>query len=352
MLVFVLGDGCRSWRSAAAILVAQGAGRDAFDDIFLYGRALATDTLPDPNAPRGLIRWITGNADPRGRLPWPFGTTDYLVWWGTASWPLWLASIPSLAYLLLSPGTTAPRRLLAGWAIAAWAQVTLPGLYWQHYYLLPIAGAAIAVAVCFDRRDRLSWLAHSAERKARRPRSAVGASSVRRRSCWRLVALCCWRPRSGRPSFSRCATTCWLPPEELTIRYKGGRQWVVLRTHGPRAQPPRDGSGTIRTCISGAGKARSISTARMDSPTRHFFVDNLLRDQADRDHPLIRPRTEEIMAALTHRPPELIFTGYPPFRALRAFLNDRYLPSRLAPGLWVRQDDYGRFESAGTKSKP
>ena len=45
---------------AAAILLAQGAGRDAFDDIFLYGRALATDTLPDPNAP-----WAANSLDHR-----------------------------------------------------------------------------------------------------------------------------------------------------------------------------------------------------------------------------------------------------------------------------------------------
>ena len=62
----------------------MAAGAAAYDDIFHYGRALATDTLPEPNAPPGFIRWITGNADPTGRLPWPFGTTNYLVWWGTA----------------------------------------------------------------------------------------------------------------------------------------------------------------------------------------------------------------------------------------------------------------------------
>jgi hypothetical protein len=84
----------------------------------------------------------------------------------------------------------------------------------------------------------------------------------------------------------------------------------------------------------------------LDSPTRHFFVDNLLRDQADRDHPLIEPRTAEIMAALLRRPPELIFTGYAPFRALRAFLTEHYLPSRLVPGLWIRRDVFGRFETA------
>ncbi|HRK15422.1 MAG TPA: hypothetical protein PK490_14165, partial [Prosthecobacter sp.] len=42
-------------------------------------------------APPFLVRWITGNADPDGELPPPFGTTDYLVWWGTGSWPLWVA---------------------------------------------------------------------------------------------------------------------------------------------------------------------------------------------------------------------------------------------------------------------
>ena len=94
--------------------------------------------------------------------------------------------------------------------------------------------------------------------------------------------------------------------------------------------------------------------ARLDSPTRHFFVDNLLRDQADRDHPLIRPRTEEIMAALRRRPPELIFTGYPPFPALRAFLNEQYLPlaaaglrSAAVSGFERGDRRYGRFEIAG-----
>jgi hypothetical protein len=56
------------------------------------------------------------------------------------------------------------------------------------------------------------------------------------------------------------------------------------------------------------------------------------------------------MAALKRSPPELIFTGYTPFRALRAFLNERYLPSGMVAGLWVRRDDFGRFEGAGAKS--
>ena len=103
----------RSWRLAATILIARGAGRSAYEDIFQYGRALATDTLAEPNAPAGPLRWITGNADPSGRLPWPFGATDYLVWWGSGSWPLWLVSIAAVVYLSVSArvdGSAAPGR--------------------------------------------------------------------------------------------------------------------------------------------------------------------------------------------------------------------------------------------------
>ncbi len=127
---------------AAAILLAQGAGAAAYEDIMQYGRALATDTLPEPGAPSGLVRWLTGNADPSGQLPWPFGSTSYLVWWGTGSWPLWLAAVPATAYLLAAPSSSAGRRLVAGWTLAAALQVVLPGLYWQHYYLLPTPGIA------------------------------------------------------------------------------------------------------------------------------------------------------------------------------------------------------------------
>ena len=47
------------------------------------------------------------------------------------------------------------------------------------------------------------------------------------------------------------------------------------------------------------------------------------------------------MAALRRQPPELIFTGYAPFRASRAFLNEHYLASRMVPGLWIKGDALG-----------
>src|SRR6185437_11821125 len=78
------------------------------------------------------------------------GTTNYLVWWGTGSWPLWLVSVPAVLYLAFGTGSDAKRRLAAGWTLTAWLQVALPGLFWQHYYLLPTPGVAIAVAVALS----------------------------------------------------------------------------------------------------------------------------------------------------------------------------------------------------------
>jgi hypothetical protein len=319
-------------------LMARGAGAAAYDDIFRYGTALATDTLPEPNAPSGVVRWITGNADPKGRLPWPFGTTNYLVWWGSASWPFWLVSIPALAHLLLAPYTTLERRLVAAWTLAAWAQVTLPGLYWPHYYLLPIAGAAITVAVCCV--DVASLLGHAIREKTHHARRSILRATVT--FSFLTLGICA-------TLFLEVRDYLWVPPQELTIRYKGGQQWVVLREMGGEMARRCAMADDSRLYIWGWQSPLHFY-GHMDSPTRHFFVDNLLRDQADRDHALIRPRTEEIMASLERRPPELIFTGYPPFRALKAFLNERYLPSRMAPGLWVRQEDYDRFERAGAKT--
>ena len=79
-------------------------------------------------------------------------------------------------------------------------------------------------------------------------------------------------------------------------------------------------------------------------------MDNLLRDQAERDHPLIRPRIAEIMRSLREHPPAMIFAGYPPFPELASFLQEHYVPSRLVPtrnglGLWVARSYYAAFEN-------
>jgi hypothetical protein len=331
-----LGSGAAMIVGAAALaLLFSGAGRSAYEDIFLYGRALATDTRPDPNAPSGLKRWLTGNADPAGRLPWPFGSTDYLVWWASGSWPVWLVSVPALAYLLLGSGTTAPRRLVAAWTLSAWVQVALPGLYWQHYYLLPISGVSIAVAVSLS--DAVLGLRRGLGNMANSPRNP---SAI----VFAAVATLVLAAAIGATLFLQVRDYLGVPPEELTTRYKGGRQWVALRAMGRELAQRSSIWDKPRLYVWGWQSPLHFYSG-MDGPTGHFFVDNLMRDQADRNHWLIQPRTEEIMRALRARPPELIFTGYVPFRQLAAFLHQGYLPSRLASGLWVRTNEFARFEA-------
>ncbi len=315
---------------ASTIVVARGAGPAAYEDIVLQARALATDTLPEPNAPSAAFRWLTGNADPEGELPWPFGPTDYLVWWATGSWPVWLVSVPALIYLVFGAGSDARRRLAAGWTVAAWLQVALPGLYWQHYYLLPTPGVAIAVAVALA--DAIAALG--------RPPSAA----PRRRSLAAVATVLLTLAVAGT-AVLQARYYLGVPPRELTARYKGGRQWIALREMGrdlARRAAIRDDAHLYVW----GWQSPLYFYSRLDSPTRHFFVDNLLRDHAGRDHPLIGPRVAEIIATLRRRPPELILTGYAPFPALRSFLSDQYLPSRRAHGLWIRRDVYGRFETA------
>jgi hypothetical protein len=61
------------------------------------------------------------------------------------------------------------------------------------------------------------------------------------------------------------------------------------------------------------------------------------------------------MRDLRARPPELIFAGDPPFPALAAFLNERYLPHQaIAPdgrGLWVERGRYAEFEASGARPR-
>jgi len=312
---------------AALALWLQGAGASAVEDIFRYGRALATDLLPDPHAPSPLDHWLTGNADPRGELPPPFGHTSYLVWWGSGSWPLFLASAPCLIWLLCGRGQSALRRLVAGFTLFAWVEVILPGLYWPHYYLLITPGLAITIGIALG--DALAAIQSSPRKLRLMPMlAALGLSAAIAGETWLQV----W-------------DYLLVAPEELTIRYKGGRQWVVLRALGLELKERTRGWDQPRLYIWGWQSPLHFYSG-LDSPTRHFFVDNLLRDQADRGHPLIEPRTREIAATLRRDRPILIFTGYPPFRELAAILKQDYRASSLAPGLWVLQAAFRRFERA------
>lgn len=309
---------------AVGVLVAQGAGPDAFEDIVRYGRALATETPAPPNSPPFLVRWVTGNAAPDGALPWPFGKTDYLVWWGTGTWPVWLAAVPATAWLLFGPGSNGPRRLLAVWTVSAWVQAAMPGLFWAHYYLLPVPGVAAGVGVFFVEMAG---------------RSRAGSAGP-----WRYAFA------AGLTALA-LAATAWLqfneylrvPPVGL-VRDRGGSQWVVNRSLG-REIGRRSAVWPKPSLFVWGWQGPLYFYSGLDGVTRQVFVDDFLKAHAGADHPVAGPRIRRTMADLRATPPSLIFAGYPPFPALKAFLDEHYLPSRLAPGLYVERSRYGEFET-------
>ena len=309
---------------AMGTLWAQGAGAAAYDDIINFGAAMATDTPPPANAPPKLVRWFTGNADPAGKLPWPFGATTYLVWWGTGAWPLWLAAIPATAWALFARSTSRDLRLVALWTLSAWVQVGLPGLFWQHYYMLPLPGIALLVVAC----------------------CAACLEGVRKR--WSL----------GIPAFALAgailATVAIqfqqylsVQPEELTVRHKGGGQWVALREIGTELRSRTKDWKERPTLFLWGWQSPLFFYGDLVSASRQAFADDRTRNFAGSNHPFIGPRVERIMRELKDHPPDLIFTGYPPFPALEAFIyGNGYRPSRLVRGLWVNPRRWDAFENA------
>ncbi|SIO67377.1 hypothetical protein SAMN05444166_8350 [Singulisphaera sp. GP187] len=148
------------------------------------------------------------------------------------------------------------------------------------------------------------------------------------------------------------------PPEMLTVQFKGGGQWVVLRDLG-RDLAARSALWTDAPQLYIWGwQSPLFFYSGLDATSRHFFVDNLLKAYANSNHPLIRPRIDRIMRDLHAHPPALIFVGYPPFPELQTFLRERYLPSHLvgneAQGypLWVERAKYREFETYHSPARP
>ena len=310
---------------AAIILIVQGAGPQAFEDIFRYGKALATDTPAPPNSPSKWLRWFTGNADPEGMLPWPFGRTNYLVWWGTGSWPFWVAAMPGIGWLIWKKGNDAKRRLVAAWTLCAWVQVALPGLFWAHYYLLPVPGLAVVVAVFLGDMIDLA-------RSSRSPgRWLCGVMAG-------LVTLALLG--TARIQFNAYLR---VPPEAL-VMVKGGPQWIAQRSLG-REIKRRAVVWNCPTLFVWGWQGTLYFYSDLAHSTPQVFVDDLMKTFAATDHPQIRPRVERIMRDLRSHPPSLMYVAYPPFPALKAFLDERYYPSRLALGLWVDREKFGEFEA-------
>ena len=332
-----------TWALAVGVLWLQGAGPSAFDDMITYSSALATIKVADTHAPSKLVRWFAGNSDLEGNLPPPFGRTKYLVWWGDGSWPLWLSAIPSTAWLLFGPRAGWSRRLVAGWTLSSWVQVALPGLFWQHYYLLPTPGVALCVGVALaDAGGAIG----SSFRPLRAGRLLVG-------SIVGLALLACvgWTVRLQVRDYLMVA------PEELTSRFKGGRQWVVLRAMG-RELGRRAKAWDEPILYVWGWQSPLFLYSGLDGPTRHFFADPLLEDYSKgyhRNDPRVRPRVERIMRDLEARPPSMTLVAYPPFPELKRFLESRDIPTKVkiigeSMPIWVDREHYAQFEAASDQA--
>lgn len=320
---------------AVAVLAFQNALGPAWADVVRYGGALAA--LPaEPNAPPLLVRWVTGNADPQGNLPPPFGPSTYLVWWGTGSWPFWLAALGAMVSLLLvSPRTTGRLCVVAACASAI-AQTALPRLFWPHYYLLPVPALAIAAGIALGDAIRKS------RRQPRSPCAVLGGLAL-------VVGLVSTVGIQAR-------SYLLIPADQLGARYQGGAQWLFLREMG-RELAERTHTWREPTLFVWGIQTPLHIYGRLGGVTAQVFTDNLIRDRAGRGDRFIDARTDRILRELQSHPPDLVFAGYPPFPGLRAYLQRAYLPAPLTVrghplpslgrgmGLWARADRLADLEA-------
>ena len=318
---------------AIGVIASQGALPAMVENVIVGAAALVADTPAAERSPPSWMRWLTGNSDPNtGALPWPFGQTRYLVWWGCGSWPLWILGVGALVAALVWGNRE--RRLVAVWTLGLCLQVVLPRQYWAHYYLLPTPGLSLLAAIL-----------------------VVDAIRARRPEPGRFVLL-------GRVMLVGLATlaiagTLFLqvrdyllvPPEQLTIRYKGGAQWVRLRQIGRELD--RKSSALSNPALFVWGwQSPLYFYSGLNSPSRHFFVNDLMKTQATTGHPLVSRWIQEILDDLDRASPSLVFTGYPPFPELEKRLRDRYQVSKVvpeAPALWVLKQDARPFLMEGRK---
>ena len=346
------------WAVAFAILAGQGALGEARADIFEYSQALARDTPADPVAPSFAYRWLTGNADPRnGSLPWPFGRTDWLVWWGTGTWPLHaLTLIVFVVSLKFAPARATPVTRLLLWQYAvAWGMIILPGLYWQHYYLLlaPVSSLLTGVAMGFafqwshlgDTNEEIE-----AKTAGSRPLIILHEDHKFREilSTSLLLAMGLVIGLTGRIQWYDYFK---VPADMLAVKYKGGAQWITLRQLG-REIKDRTMDWNPKPLLEVWGwQSPLLYYSGLDAPDRYFFTDPLAKAYIGKEHPLVSPRLEALTESLKAKRPELIFCGDIPFKELKAMIDRDYIATSLVGstpdgrGMFVRKDKYQDFHA-------
>lgn len=331
------------WLISGLILVIQGAGPSAFSDIFRYGGALAKDTPPDPLQYSFFVRMVAGNTDPAGILPWPFGVTNGRAWWAAGCWPIWGVSLFTIIAAIFSRENK-QIRLVGFWLLACWVEVALPGLFWQHYYMLPLTGVAILTGWAFARSLQAIIAAKSG------PFTRVASTFAAL-----LIAAAI-----GKTIHIQVRDYLYVTPEQITARYKGGGQWVVLREVGLELKKRTASWDSPHLAVWGIQSTLNFYSG-LDNVTPQVFTDPLVAAFPDGSHPQVKPRLERTIRDYRARKPELIFVGERPFPALAEFLRDGYENARFTHrgwampftpdgrGLWVRRDMARSFREAGIK---
>jgi hypothetical protein len=215
-------------------------------------------------------------------------------------------------------------------------EVASPGLFWQHYYLLPLPGVAILCGAAMGRAWR--------------------AREKRTRGLW-VVAL-----MSVAIAWSvsiQVRDYLLVKPDDLTTRYKGGGQWVVLREVG-REIGRRTAEWDRPTLAVWGIQSPLAFYSGLDNVTRQVFTDPLVAAFPDGRHPQVAARMARTIDDFRKHPPDLIFVGERPFSALADLLAHNYVNSRFqmrnwvmpftadGRGLWVRRDRAAAFRSRQT----
>jgi hypothetical protein len=226
-----------------------------------------------------------------------------MYWWGT--------------------GRRGPLGFAAAWTAASYLAAHLPGLFWQHYYLLGLPGLVMLAAAGFGQ-----WAGDISAAIQTRPR-------------WAAALACGWCATGGVLAATLAAiqySDYWrLEPEQIAMRHKGGEQWVELRRVSLWLRPLGDRG---EQALVWGWQSPLHVYSRMDSVTPYFFTDPLMKKYAASYHPLVEPRKQRILQDAREHRPAIVFAGDRPFPELARFLNRDYVPLVVQEerGLYVRPD--------------
>lgn len=344
LTTFVLVGAAVPWAICAVFCLAQGSFGAFIEAVFVYApevaraasertvevvsRKLSAGLSPVPPGLAVVIHDYTDKAWMYAFL-FAFGNPLANAWWGTGVWPLLVLS-PVTLLRTVTPVSSAAAKFFAAWYVITLVAICWPGLFWQHYYMLLLPCLSLVAGI---------------EAGMLRPTWRVTAEFQLRRRVkilWRFYSIVALLALVVviRTEITRYVR---VSPQEITSRYKGGKQWVALRKLG---RDLRQSLGKDRLLFVWGWQSPLYLYTNWEAPTPYFFTDPLMQAYIHRSHPFVDRRKERILQDLTSQPPHVVFLGEDPFPALEMMLRMRYAnvtPTGEQRGLFVRFDLLGRL---------